>query len=293
MELTVHVPPVALTTYPVQMLKGIGPKSLSALQQLNIVTIQDLLFHLPTRYEDKTRVTPLREATPGSKVLIEGRIVQGHIQLGKRKSLLCRLADESSDILLRFFHFNAKQLEQLTTPGTLLRCFGEVRSGYRGGLEMIHPEYRAHEQCAELAIMDRLSAIYATTQGISQAMWRKWMAQALDLLSKSQALPELLPPNAQSFFGNLSLTDALVFLHNPPADVDVHLLLQGKHLAQQRLAFEELVAHQLGLLELRQQFRCHVAKKLPVKQRGLQRQLLASLPFALTGAQQRDSEIAA
>lgn len=278
---------IALAKMAVMQLKGVGSKLANALQQLKIFSVQDLLFHLPTRYEDRTRITPLAELTLGTKALIEGQLIQGHVQLGKRRSLLCRLQDETADIQLRFFHFNAQQLKQLTTPGIKLRCFGEVRAGYQSGIEMVHPEYRSEENCSQLAVADRLTPIYATTQGLQQITLRKLIKQALHLFDQAETVSELLPPPCLKLFDELKLSDALHYIHHPPIDASVQQLLDGRHITQQRLAFEELIAHQLGLVKFRQKFRAREARSLVVQQQKLQQRLIQSLPFQLTVAQQK------
>ncbi len=275
-----------LANQPVSSLKGVGPKLSVALQQLGISNISDLLFHLPLRYEDRTRITPLSDLSIGEKVLVEGEIVTGQIQFGKRRSLLCRVQDGTGAIQLRFFHFNAQQSQKLCTAGIHLRCFGEVRQGYRGQLEMVHPEYRLQANMNELPVSQSLTPIYSTTQGLQQATWQKLIDQALALLRQAHAVDELLPLDLTPSFQAIGLNDALHYIHHPPADAPVDLLLQGKHPTQQRLAFEELVAHQLGLAQFRLQSRQRVAAKLSEKH-ALQQRLIQSLPFALTKAQVR------
>lgn len=284
--MTTALAPPCLTTWPLSALTGVGPKALLALQEMSITTVGDLLFHLPTRYEDRTRITPIIEVQPGAKVLVDVELVRGQVQFGKRRTLVCRVTDGSGELTLRFFHFNAQQVEQLTQAGTALRCYGEIRAGFRGGLEMVHPEYRLAARSAELALSDCLTPIYATVKGITQPMWRKWMRAALNYLQQ-QALPELLPESARQAFGEMTLVQALQFLHEPPRTVVLAELQEGKSVAQQRLAFEELVAQQLGLLALRQRMQARAAPVLTATSRQLQQQLLAQLPFALTGAQAR------
>lgn len=275
-----------LAVLPVSSLKGVGPKLAATLAELHIDTVLDLLFHLPLRYEDRTRITPLANLAMGDRVLIEGEIHSGQVMLGKRRNFLCRVKDKTSEIQLRFFHFNASQAELLATKGLKIRCFGEVRAGYRGPLEMVHPEYRLQHQCESLALSDRLTAVYPTTQGMQQTTWRKLMAQALVLLQGLEALPEWIPKHLLPNTDAMPITEALIFLHRPTPDCDMDLLLQGKHPAQLRLAFEELVAQQLGIQQFRWQFRKRHAPSL-VGEAILQQKLLQALPFQLTGAQQR------
>jgi ATP-dependent DNA helicase RecG len=274
--------------FPVEGLKGVGPKSLVAFKSLGIHTLKDMLFHLPQRYEDRTRITPIAVARPGDKVLLDVTVLSGSVQYAKRRFLLCRVSDESGECLLRFFHFSAAQIEQLTKAGQVLRCFGEIRAGFRGGLEMVHPEYRVKERANELALNDSLTPIYPTIKQLTQVTWRKCMHQALKALQLGKnSLTEYLPGFAIQPFDGLSLADALLFLHQPPPDVDLDSLQAGKSLAQQRLAFEELLAHQLAMQSLRQEWRQQQSPALSLKANGLVAGLRANLPFALTGAQER------
>lgn len=271
-----------LVELPVNALKGVGPKLSEKLKNLGIEQVQDLLFHLPLRYQDRTRITPIGSLQAGHDAVIEGEVLAADIVFGRRRSLVCRLQDHSGTITLRLFHFNAQQKNQLS-PGTRLRCFGEARYG-SSGIELIHPEYqRINQHSPELPAT--LTPIYPSTEGLHQASWRKLIQQALLMM---QGLPpvELLPP--QQGIGVPGLAQALDYLHNPPSDAELAQLVEGMHPAQQRLALEELVAHNLGLLKLRQQTRRQAAPQMP-PQPDHADSLLALLPFSLTGAQQRVS----
>lgn len=268
-------------------LKGVGAKVASHLQRLGLLSVEDLLFHLPIRYEDRTRITPIAALKAGDRVLIEGEVVGAHV-LGRRgrASLVCRLQDETGIISLRFFHFNASQRSALNQEGLRLRCFSEVRSNYRGSFEMVHPEYRMMKDAEEaLPLADRLTPIYPTTKGLSQIGIRKLVQQALRLLD-AQVLLDLIPENLLSRYQLPGLLEALRFVHNPPVGVDQTKLLLGTHPMQQRLAFEELLAHHVALFRLRQSI-----QKLPAPSfyhaGKLANQFLQSLPFSLTSAQQR------
>lgn len=269
----------------ITMLKGVGPKLAEHLERIHIVTIQDLLFHLPLRYEDRTRISTINEARPGDRVLIEGVIQSAAIAGKRRANLACRLEDDTGAITLRFFHFNKWQREKLT-EGTWLRCFGEVRANFHGALEMMHPEYRDKSRVDELAVTDTLTPIYPATKGLQQATLRKLVAQAITLLTADAACVELLPNEILEQFSLPSITQALLFMHNPPADTNLAQIVEGKHPAQHRLAFEELLAHQLSLQKLRYDIREQPALNLTCAN-TLAQQLRASLPFQLTSAQQR------
>jgi ATP-dependent DNA helicase RecG len=267
-----------IVTQRLDSLRGVGPRLSQRLGDYGIRSVEDLLFHLPLRYQDRTRVTPLGALQDGTEVVVEGEIALVDVVFGRRRSLLVRLQDGSGMATLRFFHFSNAQKAALR-PGQVLRCFGSVRR--RGGqpAELIHPEYR--HASAGSSGEDALTPVYPSTEGISQAQWRKLCGQALTLL-KRQPPQELLPAQA----ADLGLAEALAYLHHPPPDADQEALRAGRHPAQLRLAVEELVAHQLSMHELRRAAR---ARGAPVINAGdeLLETFIDALPFAPTSAQQR------
>jgi ATP-dependent DNA helicase RecG len=253
------------------------------LQKLQIRSVQDLLFHLPFRYQDRTRITPIGALRPGDEVVVEGEVQLSEVKFGRRRMLLTRISDGTGSLTLRFFHFNSAQQQSLS-PGTRLRCFGEVRSGGTT-LEMVHPEFR-RLLGEEPNVEEHLTPIYPTTEGLQMPGLRKLIDQALTLLQEGRlALPDLIPP-ALLPPGMGRLRESLFSLHRPTPDIALSQLTEGAHPAQQRLAFEELLAHQLSLRLLRQRMRQHPAPALN-KPGVLSVQLQAALPFTLTGAQQR------
>lgn len=264
---------------PVQELHGVGPKLANKLANYGVHRVEDLLFHLPLRYQDRTRVTPIAAARGGEDVVIEGEVRAADVVFGRRRSLVARLQDGSGTLTLRFFHFSAAQKSNLQ-PGTRLRCFGQVRRG-TSGLEMYHPEYR-QVQGEDEPVAETLTPIYPTTDGIGQNQWRKLCGQALRHLQR-EPVNELLPPSTGYPY---ALTRALQFLHAPPPDVSLELLREGKHPAQLRLALEELVAHNLSLHRVREQQQREGAPPL-APDTALLGTFLDSLPFAPTGAQSR------
>ncbi len=266
-------------------LQGVGPKLVEKLNALGISQVTDLLFHLPSRYEDRTRIQPIGGCRPGQRVLIEGRIEHSAIVRGRRPMLVVVLFDGTGRITLRFFHFRVYQKQQLSN-GTDLRCFGEVRAGYQG-LEMIHPAYQRLSGQGEEPIADRLTPVYPTAEGLGQKNWIKMTDQALALLRRgSLELEELLPWALLDQLKLLPLADALDYIHRPPPDADVTALIQRDHPTQKRLALEELLAHNLSMQKLH---RLQRARKAPVMPPGLtaENDFIKSLPFKLTGAQQR------
>lgn len=280
----------SLASQPVTVLKGVGAALAQKLQKLDILTLQDLLFHLPSRYQDRTRIMPIGSLRPGDEGVVEGEIKVADIVMGRRRSLVCRLQDGTGTITLRFFHFSAAQKNNLK-PGTRLRCFGEIRTG-ASGLEIYHPEYRRVDEDVVTPVEESLTPIYPTTEGLNQGRFRALTDGALEYL-KSGSLTELIPDHLRQQWQLPPLNDAISYLHRPPVDADQEQLLDGYHPAQRRLAFEELLAHHLSLLKLRNRTRQQGAPLLQGTERYTQ-PFLQQLPFPLTGAQQRVSaEIAA
>lgn len=269
------------------MLSGVGPRMADSLQQLGLVTLQDLLFHLPIRYQDRTRVSMIRSLREGDDVLIEGNIQSVSISRGKQANLLCQLNDGTGSIYLRFFHFTAQQKNQLSIPGTRLRCFGEVRRGYQHlGFEMIHPEYRHIQSSEQLALEKKLTAVYSTKQGVSQNLLRKLVDQALQRIHHSPQLVELIPQELLEQYQLSDLAAALDYVHRPPVEAEVDLLINGNHPCQKRLSFEELIAHLLSLQSFRK--KAHQQKAVVLAMNNdLRDSFIHQLPFQLTGAQQK------
>ena len=264
---------------PVSELRGVGPKLVGKLADCGIFRVEDLLFHLPLRYQDRTHVTPIAAVSDGLDAVIEGEVRAADIVFGRRRSLVARLQDGSGTITLRFFHFSGAQKNNLR-PGTRLRCFGQVRRGSHG-LEMYHPQYRALRD-GEQPVEEALTPVYPTAAGIGQNQWRKLCSQALRHLQRAAPADLLLPGHPYPY----DLVAALGYLHAPPPDADQALLREGQHPAQQRLALEELIAHHLSLRVLRSRHRANPAPVLGAHPEA-QRQLFAALAFEPTGAQRR------
>jgi ATP-dependent DNA helicase RecG len=280
-------PNMDLGQLPCQHLKGVGKKNAERLARLGIVHVQDLLFHLPSRYQDRTRVFPIRSVKPGDHVVIEGEIISFSTPKVGRTRLLCRLSDATGQINLRFFYINSFQKKQLEI-GERLRCFGEVRFGSQG-LEMIHPEYHHVQANLIIPVDATLTPIYPTTEGLSQLTFRKLTEQALQLLSNGGALQEFLPENILKNLSLPSLKEALQFVHRPPPEAPIESLLEGKHISQKRLVFEELLAHRLSLLNLKNSFQSQKSIALE-KNSSLTENFLSSLSFQLTNAQKKVTE---
>ncbi|NQD36442.1 ATP-dependent DNA helicase RecG [Permianibacter sp. IMCC34836] len=265
----------------VTTLSGVGPALAQKLERLGIRTLADLLFHLPLRYEDRTRLSKIAELSPREPAQIEGEILGAEIAFGRRRSLVARLRDDSGEMELRFFHFNKAQQDRLQFGGRV-RVYGEARYGRRS-MEIVHPELRWLKDDEVVALGERLTPVYPITEGLSQQSLRKLVQQALQKLANHEIV-DLLPADLLREQRLPSLTLALRTVHQPPADIDTLALISGEHPAIVRLVLEELIANQLTFLRLREKARAQAATALPAEQ-TLTRKLLQALPFSLTGAQ--------
>lgn len=269
---------------PVGALPGVGPALVAALARLGLERVQDLWFHLPLRYEDKTRITAIADLRVGERAQVEGVVEAVERGFRYRPQLKVAIGDASRrTLLLRFFHFNRAQAEQLL-PGTRLLCYGEVRHGAQG-LEMVHPNYQRLNGEAAAAVDELLSPVYPTTEGLGPKRLAGVIGKALALLPPTAQL-ELIPPEWCARHGLTSLRDALLYVHRPPPDAHLGQLMLGRHPAQQRLAFEELLTQHLSLKRMRAAVRRRRAPALGGTGE-LRRLLLAGLPFELTAAQRR------
>ncbi|NMP33161.1 ATP-dependent DNA helicase RecG [Thalassotalea sp. M1531] len=263
-------------------LKGVGPAMADKFAKLGLNSVQDLLFHLPLRYEDRTRITAVRDLMPGIYTNIIGEITNNQVVLGRKRMLVITLNDGSGSIDLRFFHFSAAQKNALSI-GTEIRCYGEVQRGPRS-FQIVHPEYKQLDKDNELtAVEETLTPVYPTTDGLRQITFRNISEQAIKRLDHG-SVEELLPAE----FSNepYTLAQALKLIHRPPPDVSTEQLENGKHPAQLRLIKEELLAHNLSMLKLRQSADKHDAVSLSLDSK-LNSAFLDSLPFSPTNAQKR------
>ena len=268
---------------PVTALKGVGAALAARLARLGLETVQDLLFLLPLRYEDRTRISPIGTLKAGERAVVEGEVELAEVVFRRRRQLLVRIADGSGFLTLRFFHFSAAQQAQLQR-GVRLRCYGEARRGTLG-LEFIHPEYRRADGSDAQRTEESLTPLYPTTEGVQQGRLRILTALALAEAERS-SIRDWLPPALLADLGLPPLAAALAYVHRPPPGADLAPLAAGRHPAQRRLAFEELLAHQLSLRLLRREVRKDRAWPL-APPGALAQRLRESLPFVLTGAQQR------
>ena len=272
-----------LDAVPLTALSGVGAAVSAKLSRIGINNLQDLLFHLPIRYEDRTRITPIADLRPEQYATIEGIVQTCEVQFGRRPILTVSLSDGTSKVTLRFFNFNAGMKNSFQN-GVRVKAFGEVKRG-RFMAEIHHPEYQIIRDNAPLILEENLTPIYSVTEGLKQTSLRKLTDQALELLEKIQ-IAEILPDefNPHPF----SLKEAIRFLHRPPPDISCEMLEQGKHPAQQRLIFEELLAHNLAMQKVRLKTQQLFALPLLTKT-DLKSVFLAQLPFQPTNAQKRVS----
>jgi len=265
---------------------GVGPATESRLARLGLRTLQDLLFHLPLRYVDRTRITPMGSLRPAQEALVQGQVELAQIRFGRRRSLLCRLSDGTGTLILRFFHFNRAQQANLER-GATVRCWGQARAG-SSGMEMVHPEYRRVHEDATEDLESTLTPIYPATERLPQSVLRSLTTRALAALTaEPEALEDFLPERVSRNLALPRLHDAISLMHAPPPGTDTEQLLTGRHPAQKRLAFEELLAHQVTLRLLRKEVRTLRAPGLVIGDGDLLHRFMAALEFKLTRAQQR------
>jgi ATP-dependent DNA helicase RecG len=239
-------------------MRGVGPALAEKLEKLGVTQVQDLLFVLPSRYEDRTQVSEIGSVRHGTRVVVEGEIQLTEVAYRRRRQLLCRISDGTGSLTLRFFYFSGAQQANLAR-GTRIRCYGEVRRGPLG-LEIVHPEYRRiGNEAAPLE--EVLTPIYPTTEGVPQARLRSLIELALRE-TEGSGIRDWIPPAMLADLELPSLLDALAMMHRPPRGAHLGELLSGHHPAQRRLAFEELLAHQLSLRLLRQEIKSDPAWRL-------------------------------
>lgn len=265
-------------------LRGVGPQIANHLARLDIHSVRDLLLHLPARYQDRTQIQPMRQLVAGREAVVEGVIrTVSRPPTGKTK-LLCELRDDSGFMLLRFFHVMTFQKDTLK-PGVRLRCFGDVRFGPKG-FEMTHPDFKVIDENFPLPTEINLTPIYPATEGISQYMLRKLTDNALAVMPSDAAFRELLPEAVLREQQLPTLQDSIAFVHRPPRETPMNELMENQTPHQQRLVFEELLAHRLSLLRIKETFQSHRSIALS-EQPEWRQKFLSTLPFQLTAAQLR------
>ncbi|MDE1235561.1 ATP-dependent DNA helicase RecG [Vibrio aestuarianus] len=270
-----------LSAIPLTSLSGVGAKVAEKLSKIGLNNVQDLLFHLPLRYEDRTRIYPIAKLHPGLWAAVQGKVMTVDTVFGKRKMLTVKISDGNGTITLRFFNFTAGMKNNFS-EGKLVHAYGEIKRG-GFGLEIAHPDYKFHVPQQQPDIEASLTPVYPTTDGLRQLTLRTLTDQALDLLDKA-AVQELLPSGLYDH--QLTLAQALHIVHRPPTDINLELFDEGKHPAQIRLIIEELLAQNLSMLAVRSQGQQDIALPL-TESANLKQQLLKQLPFSPTNAQTR------
>ncbi len=267
----------------VMNLNRVGSQMAERLSRLQIYTLQDLLLHFPSRYQDRTRISPIGSVRLGDQVVIEGYIDVAELKIRKKTSLLCQMSDGTGSIVLRFFHFTARQRGSLVR-GAKIRCFGEVRKGpYQ--LEMVHPEYTLLYEQSSVDVEESLTPIYPLSEGLHQKTLRQLTDQVLALMAQLP-VDEYLPESLLKRLNFPSFCHAVGFLHRPSPDACLADLEEKKHPSHKRLAFEELLAHQLSLRLLRKELKKYRARPCHVSPEDIN-DFLLTLPFDLTYAQKR------
>ncbi|MGC9420995.1 ATP-dependent DNA helicase RecG [Vibrio sp.] len=270
-----------LSAIPLTSLSGVGAKVAEKLAKVGLHSVQDLLFHLPLRYEDRTRIYPIIKLHPGLWAAVQGKVMTVDTHFGRKKMLTVKISDGNGTLTLRFFNFTAAMKNNFA-EGKPIYAYGEIKRGHQG-LEIIHPDYQFFTATQESVTETHLTPVYPTTEGLRQTTLRNLTEQALSLLDKA-AVDDLLPSGL--YPNQLTLAQALHTIHRPPAGLDLTLFDQGRHPAQLRLIMEELLAQNLSMLAVRSQGQQDTALPLPECQQ-LKHQLLAQLPFSPTQAQAR------
>ena len=259
-----------------KLLKGVGPSVETKLNNLDIFKQTDLLFHLPSRYEDRTAIRKIGTLESNKEAQIEGEILLSSMVFRGRRMLMVQISDGTGIMTLRFFTFNKYQKDALK-KGLKIRCFGKTRKT-AVGIEMIHPSYEILDSNKENALPKTLTPVYPTTQGLSQGKLRLLISQVLE--SKVDGLEDLLPPIIASGLGLGSLGDAIKDTHRPKKDeLDIDKLSPAK----KRLVTEELIANQIGMRQIKRASKKQSSKSLELT--NLKDQIISRLPFELTESQ--------
>lgn len=276
-----------MLTDPCDALSGVGPTLSKKLAKCGIHTIQDLLFHLPYRYQDRTRITPIQDVRLHDCCVIEGNIANIELKRGRKSSLLCHIEDKTGLLTARFFHFNKAQIQRLA-PNQRIRAFGEIRK-FSNHFEMIHPQYQLLDDTKTYEVEETLTPVYSTTQGLTQTRLRQLIKQAFEITQEETARLEWMQASELQLYPFESISNALACLHAPPPDTSLIALEEGRHPALARLAFDELLAQRLSLQFVKQHRSTLKAPVLNVN-RPLAKCFIDALPFTLTSAQKRAIE---
>ncbi|MBA2656546.1 MAG: ATP-dependent DNA helicase RecG [Tatlockia sp.] len=270
-----------------EILNGVGPALAAKLSKCGLHSLAHLLFHLPFRYQDRTRITAICDLRANEWSVIAGRVCKTEIKYGKRMMLYCYVEDKTSIIKLRFFHFNKQQVKALN-ESKMIRAFGEVK-GFSNNLEMIHPEYQLLDSEENCPVDETLTPIYPSTQGLTQSRLRQMVKLALEQCGDTLNELEWMTAESLAKHNFYPLAAALHLLHNPPPDISLTTLEEGSHPALQRLVFDELLGQQLSM-QFARKHRSQLAAPTISLAPDLRARFLGQLKFELTEAQLRVSE---
>jgi len=261
-------------------LHGVGSKSQARLNQLGIYSLEDFLYHLPIRYQDKTKFHSLDNSQVAQEVLIEGEILKIEESFSTNKHLIVSLRNNSKhELILRFFHLSYYQKKQLSR-GDIIQCFGELKLG-KYGFEMHHPEYRNITKGQKTLISKSYTPIYPLANGIYQNQMREWILEVFKILKKNP-----LTDYQQNLFGLPNLDGALEIIHQPETIEDIENIVNEKHPAILKLKIDELAANHLGLRKIKEIRKSNESRLIKIKNH-LRAKLISSLNFELTKAQKR------
>lgn len=267
-----------------ESLSGVGPALASRLAKCGIHTLADLLFHLPYRYQDRTRITPIQDLRSNDYCVIAGRVCKTEIKFGKKMMLHCYVEDKTGILRLRFFHFNKQQMKAMDESQSI-RAFGEIKN-YGNQFEMVHPEYQLLNDTSEFTVDEHLTPIYPATEGLTQTRLRQIVKLALTACHQELQTLEWLSEEHLQQHQFVSFSEAIPLLHQPPPDTSLESLQEGLHPAWKRLAFDELLAQRVSMQFARQHREAMLAPII-LAQPDLAQQFLKQLPFSLTQAQAR------
>lgn len=274
-------------TQPCEELPGVGPVLAKKLKTCGIQTVQDLLLHLPHRYQDRTHITPIQDLRANDWCVVTGRVCKVEVKQGKRSILNCYIEDKTGVLRLRFFHFNRPQIAAFN-EGPMIRAFGEVRE-FSDHFEIIHPDYQLLDLESECPVEETLTPIYPTTNGLTQHKIRHLIQLAITRYQSTLTALEWMSDAALNQHAFHPLSMAITQLHTPPPDSCPRALENGSHPGLKRLAFDELLAQRLSMHFARQERAKHRAPRF-ISANTEVNAFLKTLPFTLTAAQQRVHE---
>ncbi|PPI87791.1 ATP-dependent DNA helicase RecG [Candidatus Pantoea edessiphila] len=265
----------------IKTLNKVNFLQIKKLAKMGLQTVQDLLFHFPIRYENRTQVCSIKNLVFGTYATVIGKVIKTKIIYNSRRIMSCQITDGSGILTIKFFNFNNK-IKNIFIPGYYIVAYGEIK-GHKYGIEIIHPEYTAYKIEKNIKIKKVLTPVYSTTEGISQLVLRNLIDQALIILNDYK-LDELIPKTINKSL--VSFSEALHTIHHPSLGINLAKLENKIKLANYRLIFEELLAHNLRILAARDTIHSYNAMPIP-KNHKLINKLLSTLPFSLTNAQNK------